>query len=115
MPDKYAWILLHLLSNRKISLPSGYETQDTAITFWSGYQSLIAEKTGWTFTNSRCKTLRYVNSAYTALYSHEEMHINVTCTWSVIFSANNGPTALLHSKARYVVFTRLIQQPHYAT
>ena len=26
------------------------------------------------------------------------MHRNVTCTWSVIFSANNGPTALLYSK-----------------
>ena len=45
MPNKYAWILLHLLSHGKIPLPSGYETQDTAITFWSGYQSLVAKKT----------------------------------------------------------------------
>ena len=54
---------------------------------------------------------RYVNS----VYSHEKMHRNVICTWSVIFSANNGPTAVLHSKASYVAFTRLIQQSHSAT
>ena len=39
----------------------------------------------------------------------------MACTWSVICSANNWPTAVLHSKASYVAFTRLIQQPHYAT
>ena len=43
--DNYAWILLCLLSHGKIPLPSGYEVKDTAIPLWSGYQSLIAEKT----------------------------------------------------------------------
>ena len=43
------------------------------------------------------------------------MHRDVTCTWSLIFSASNVPTAVLYSKASYVAFTRLIQQPHYAT
>ena len=43
------------------------------------------------------------------------MHRNVACTWSVIFSANNGPTTVLYSRASYVTFTRRIPQPHYAT
>ena len=45
---------------------------------------------------------RYVNS----VYSHEKMHRNVICTWSVIFSTNNGPTAVLYSITSYVAFTR---------
>ena len=45
MPTNYAWILLRLLSHGKVPLPSGYEENDTAIPFWSEYQSFIAEKT----------------------------------------------------------------------
>ena len=43
------------------------------------------------------------------------MYRNVTCTWSVISSAKNGPTAVLYSKTSYVAFTRWIQQAHFHT
>ena len=44
MLNNYAWIFFRLLSHGMVSLPSGYEANDTAIPFWSRYQSLIAEK-----------------------------------------------------------------------
>ena len=104
MPTNYAWILLRLLSHGKVPLPSRYEENDTAIPFWSEYQSFIAEKhtphngVGYAPLVHQA----HVNSAY----SHEEMHRNIICTWSVIFSARNSPRAVFHSKASCVAFTR---------
>ena len=111
MPNKYAWILFRLLYHGKVPLASGYEARAifvlVRIPVINWWKTLISH-CGEIWTNRRCQTLRYVNSAY----SSEKMHINDTCTWSVISSANNGPTA---SKVSHVTFTTWIQQPHYAT
>ena len=111
MPNNYAWILPRLLSHGKVPLPSGYEAKNTAIPFWPGYQSLIAEKT----ITSHCGTNSSLDDKPSDMSTvAKKMHRNVTCTLSVIFSGNNRPAAVLYRKASCVAFTRRIQQPHYA-